>query len=579
MFTLRTLPFHWVLVLYSIISSLQVAVICQTSSCEQAIAITSWVLDQADSNAAAQELLGEAAIQYEEQQPSTSDLIQVMPQLPWVAFQAQALLGATAYGGAEPGEIFNVLNTLNSTDVLGNVTQYEDNVLDVFDIWRDAWVDLANRLVVTASSETSQLSDEAKASMLYRASQYYFISQWPFPMSEGGLTAAKNSTKAFDDYLTNLEKSRGYTVEYLDIPFSNGTASVDLPGVFITPDPTKKLPLVILNTGTDYPKEAIFPFGGSQSLENGYAVLIFDGPGQGQVKRQEPYMPLVPEWDTVIESVLSEVKNNQNVEKYVSTDDIVLWGVSLGGYLVGQACSVLPKDSLKACIVTPAVVSMIPPYANRLIENLFVPMAKLNSSEIPEGYVEALKNSTTVVDMVLRPLLQECDDDTTARTIWNTMFDASPDELIVVLPDYVYGVMDYAGIVTSNITEIIDATYLGYQRVFNFTNSDISGSQIPILVLSGTQDNLMGGQEEDYFNQLPQDIQDVSKLVNFTAETGGALHSQSGALQTQAEAVFPWLKETLGSAAPSPPSSSRDQRSDIFALTTAVLISLLLQFF
>eukprot|EP00889_Picochlorum_renovo_P002133 jgi/Picre1/29163/NNA_004556.t1 len=257
MLTLKTFSFQRFAVLYSIISTLQVAVFCQNSSCEQAIAITSWVLDQADTNTAAQELLGEAAIQYEEQQPSTSDLIQVMPQLPWVAFQVQALLGATAYGGAEPGEIFNVVNRLNSSDLLGNLTQYEDNVIDVFDIWRDSWVDLANRLVATASNDASQLSDEAKASMLYRASQYYFISQWPFPVSEGGLRAAENSTKAFDDYLMNLETSRGYTVEYLDIPSLNGTVSVDLPGVFITPDPTKKLPLVILNTGTDYPKEAI----------------------------------------------------------------------------------------------------------------------------------------------------------------------------------------------------------------------------------------------------------------------------------------------------------------------------------
>lgn len=568
---LKTL-FHPIAVVNWIILSLTVGVYCQNSSCEKAIAITSWVLDQADGNVAAQELLGQAAIQYEEQQPSTSDSIQVMPQLPWAAFQVQALLGGTVYGAAEPGEIFNVLNTLNSTDVLGNVTQYEDSVLDVFDIWRDAWVDLADRLV--ASSDASRLSDEARASMLYRASQYYFISQWPFPVSEGGLRAAENSTKAFDEYLKNLEKARGYAVEYLDIPFSNGTTSVDLPGVFITPDPSKKLPLVIVNTGTDYPKEAIFPLGGSQSLENGYAVLIFDGPGQGRVKRQEPYMPLVPAWETVIESVISEVKNNPNVEKFVSMDTIALWGVSLGGYLVGQACSVLPKDLVKACIVTPAVHSMIPPYTDSLIQKLFLPMAKLNSSDIPEGYAEALQNETTVVDMILRPLLQECDDDSDARTLWYNIFDPSPSERIVLLPDYVYGAMDYAGIVTSNVTEIINATYLGYKGVLNFTNTDISSTQIPMLILSGTQDNLMGGQEENYFNQLPQDVQDVSKLVNFTAETGGALHSQSGAMQTQAESVFPWLKETLGIAAPNP----SDQRSDAFALTSvlSVLLSALL---
>jgi pimeloyl-ACP methyl ester carboxylesterase len=552
--------------LFSVVSS-------QSSPCETSMAITRWVLEQAYNNTAAGELLGEAAAQYAASQPSSLDLIQILPQVPWAAFQAQAVLGGASVGASEPGEVFYVLNTLNSSSLLGNLSKYDENAVGVFDVWRDAWVDMANSLVERASR--SEIDDELKASLFYRASQYYFVSQWPFPVSDKGLQAAKNSTIAFDKYLSYLGQTRGYYVQRIDIPFNNGTVDVNLPGIFISPDPSQKMPVVILNTGTDYPKEAIFPFGGSQSLINGYSVLIFDGPGQGAIKRAPPYMPLVPQWGNVIDSVLSSLANDSNVSKYVSMDDVVVWGVSLGGYLAGQACSTLPKEKVSACVVTPAVMSMVPPYTDRLIQTLFVPLAGLNSSDIPEGYVDALQDESAVLDKVLKPLLLECGPQSGASELWFEMFSAPQSELISSLPDYVYNVMDYAGVFTSNVTDIISATYLGYQNVLNFTNTNISNSEIPILILSGTEDNLMGGQAEIYFDQLPLEVQGASKLVNLTAKTGAALHSQAGALATQSEQVFPWLKQTLGTVSPQAPSSNAMEVTRGF-ITAAMLFLMVL---
>ncbi len=529
-----------------------------TTRCETAVNITTWVLEQAYDNPTVQDLLGEAEVAYEESQPLTTDLIQAMPQLDWVAFQVQALLGGAVFGAAEPGEVFYVLNSLNESSKLGNVSKFQGNELEVYDIWRNGWVDMADGLILKAQG----LSDEeAKASLYYRAAQYYFVSQWPFPVSEQGLEAQRQGLEAFKQYLSMLEKSRGYHVEWLSIPYSNGTTEANLPAVFVTPDPTKKLPLVILNTGTDYPIEAIFPFGGSQSLENGYAVLAFEGPGQGSVKRYPPYMPLVTRWDTVINEIVSTAENDESISKYISQDKF-LWGVSLGGYLAGQACSMLPKDTLVGCIITPAVVSMIPPYAGRFIDTLFLPFNQLNSSEIPEGYGGAFENATTVVDMILRPLLQDCDADSGAPEIWYNLFEGA--DLVNVLPDYVYNIIDYAGVFTSNVTDIIQTTWLGYKNAFDFVNPNITKTGTPVLVLSGTEDNLMGGQELSYFDQLPDDIKSKSQLVNFTAETGGALHSQSGAMNVQAAAVFPWMKQQLSSSSTTPTSSSSSSSSSSF---------------
>lgn len=556
--------------------------------CEKAINMTLWAFDEVQKPAV-DELLGEAAVEYAAQQPLTTDLIPVMPQLSWAAFQVQAVLGGAPYGAAEAGEVFNVVNTLNSSTVLGNLTQYGENVEEVYDIWRDAWVELANGLVEKAEDPDNGLSEAAKGSLFYRASQYYFVSQWPFPVSKGGLEAARNSTNAFDKYMETLENDpkKNYTVEYLSIPFSNGTTSVDLPGVFVTPDPSKKLPLVILNTGTDYPKEAIFTFGGSQSLENGYAVLAFDGPGQGLIKRTPPYMPLVPRWDTVIEAVLSKVEEDYSVNQYVNMDEVFVWGVSLGGYLVGQACSMLPKGRVNACIVNPGVVSMFDPYTDSLIQTFFKPLGQLNRTDIPDEYYESFQNETTIKEQILIPLLQDCGPDSEAPEVWYYLFSDDASNVNVV-PDYVYNAMDYAGVVTSNITQIVESLWQGYRNALQFVNANVSMAQTPFLILSGEQDNLIGGQGTAFLEQLPKSVQDQSLLVNFTAETGGALHCQAGAMNAMAEAVFPWLNqrtimsesETTSTAAPAGDSGSRSSSASYLftsaAGTMPALFSLLL---
>ena len=58
--------------------------------------------------------------------------------------------------------------------------------------------------------------------------------------------------KAFN---TGLNMHPTWTSTYFSVPFSNGSATAQLPGVFITPNASAKLPLYIITGGTDYPKE------------------------------------------------------------------------------------------------------------------------------------------------------------------------------------------------------------------------------------------------------------------------------------------------------------------------------------
>lgn len=44
----------------------------------------------------------------------------------------------------------------------------------------------------------------------------------------------------------------------------------------------------------------------------------------------------------------------------------------------------------------------------------------------------------------------------------------------------------------------------------------------------GTEDDLLGGQEEDFFSMLSPKTQEMSMLLTFDAQSGGALHDQVG---------------------------------------------------
>ncbi len=544
-----------------------------SAACARAVGLTEFVFEQLNTNPEASELVGNGTAAYEASQPVTTDQLQYMPQVSFAAYQVEALLSAANYGGGQAGEIFNVLNRLNGTERLGDVARFSgDNLTEAYTVWALPWIELADGLIDRANEiDSSGSMAKIKADMLFRASQYLFVANWPFPVSEQSLEAAKKSRTVFLEYLQLKAETDGYTVlTDISIPYSNGTVDVNLPAVFVTPDPTKRLPLIILNTGTDYPIAAIWPVGGADAVKNGYAVLAFEGPGQGDVKRYAPYMPLVPRWDTVIDAVLTSISEDARLENLVSSNDTFLMGVSLGGYLVGQACSMLEPGKLKGCIVTPAVTSMLLPYNERFASTFYLPFA--NYTSLPAEYASALQSVDSVIEQVLRPLLLECDEDSGARQLWYELFSS---QSVSEFPDIVYNVIDYggggAGFVNTSLDAIVDASYDSWGKVFNFVNPNVSSTSTPVLVLAGSQDVLMGGQQNAYFDQLPEAIKEKSKLVVFDAESGGALHCQVGAMGSQAEVVVPWVESMLSDGA----FQLNSNPSLASSMATSVLTSLL----
>ncbi len=519
----------------------------------RAINITEWAFSQASANPAAEGLLGQAGQRWAAAQPVTTDQIQYMPQLPWVAFQVEGVLGATD----APGEVFRVLNDLNATDKLGgNLTEMfpPNNFTLAYGLWLDGWTSMADALRERASEMDSSALDALKSDTLSRAAQYDFVGQWAYPVSDEALEAQKNGFESWFEAMKLKEKTVGWSVTKVSIPFSNGTTTVELPGVFVTPDPTKRLPLILMNSGTDYPMEAMWPVSGPQFMDAGYSALVFDGPGQGSVKRSDPWMPLVPRWDGVIDTVIDSLESNDEISPYYSPDDVFLFGASLGGYLSGQACSMIEKGRLAGCILTPATTSMVDVYNDRFASTSFVPLSGLPASDLPSGYGDALKDTSSVIEQIIQPLVVDCNGSAEARAVWNDFFSGQLSP--VGFTTIVYAVIDYlgggAGFTNSTPEAILEASYDAWGNFFAFVNQNVSNTKTPVLVLSGDEDVVMGGQQMDYWDQLPQDIKRESKLVNFTGASGAALHSQIGAIPVQAEVTIPWIQEKLSDTAGTP---------------------------
>ena len=57
-----------------------------------------------------------------------------------------------------------------------------------------------------------------------------------------------------------------------------------------------------------------------------------------------------------------------------------------------------------------------------------------------------------------------------------------------------------------------------------FVEYDIANITCPVVAMKSTEDDLLGGQEEEWFSMLSPDTQEQSMLITYDAASGGALH-------------------------------------------------------
>lgn len=134
-------------------------------------------------------------------------------------------------------------------------------------------------------------------------------------------------------------------IPYLEYPTERLTVAykgLSLPAYFMRPATPGPHPCVLLVNGLDSAKEVELYVFAQSFLARGMAVMLFDGPGQGEFIGVEP---LRPDFEDVVGTVLQQLRGNSHVDP----NRIGIFGVSYGGYLATRAAAFHPRD-IKACI-------------------------------------------------------------------------------------------------------------------------------------------------------------------------------------------------------------------------------------
>jgi pimeloyl-ACP methyl ester carboxylesterase len=232
-------------------------------------------------------------------------------------FEFIRVLGTSPYGGAD------------ITECLEAAAQIKD---DDPESWYSAWVNLAQKAESLANNAVESGDQPAARDAFLRSSNYYRAAQHMF--SDRAEAPEKRVNQLFEKSISSFRQALGLLdvdVRTLHIPYEGGCT---LPGHLYLPPPRHRLkgkvPVLINCGGADSTQEELYFLYPNTGTERGYAVLTFDGPGQGtMLRRDKLYMR--PDWETVLELVLDHVGTLAD-ELDLDMDRIAIAGASMGGY-------------------------------------------------------------------------------------------------------------------------------------------------------------------------------------------------------------------------------------------------------
>lgn len=250
-------------------------------------------------------------------------------------FEVIRILGTTRTGGADVAEVLDAVGQIKENDPV---------------TWHKAWSMQAEKV--------EQLADEAlsnghrnSARMAYlraanyqRASAYMMCSVIPTKSDPRVVPILRKTVELFRKAIPLANNP----IHIFEIPYEEG---VKLPAYLYLPQSScriaGKIPLVVNPIGADGMQEEVYHMYPAEGPELGYAVLTFEGPGQG-LTLHEHNVPMRPDYEVVDKIVLDYVQKyaeQKNLE--LDFDRVAIAGTSLSGYFALRA-AVDPR--YKACV-------------------------------------------------------------------------------------------------------------------------------------------------------------------------------------------------------------------------------------
>jgi pimeloyl-ACP methyl ester carboxylesterase len=388
------------------------------------------------------------------------------------SFETLRTTGFAAYGGADLGEVLATARHIGEGDEAA---------------WHQAWKATAQRVAAIGEQALAAGHRVSAREALLRASNYYrtagdFLLERPATDPEMTLlSAGQHDTFAAATALFDTP------VEAVSIPYEDTTLPAYL---FLVDDCGAARPTVIYNSGYDSTREESYFVLAAAALKRGYNVLAFDGPGQGATLRQQKLV-MRPDWEAVITPVIDYALTRDEI----TTDQLVLFGYSLGGYLVARAAAF--EHRAAALILDNGIHDFHAAFAGSLPPFL--------QAWIEEGRDDAAIPVLTMIASV------------STNVRWGLRNGM-----------WVFGADSFADLI---------------RKATDYTLDGIADQIVtPTLIMDPESDQYLSGQ--------PQLVEKAltgapATLVTLTDEEGSGEHTSAGGLGRAHQTMFDWLDSTL----------------------------------
>lgn len=431
---------------------------------------------------------------------------------PWALFRSPEwngetlfALGSSSYGGAEIGEVMELVRAVKA-----RTGDPESPGRADFTALVRAWESLAARLERQARNALAAGHRVTARDRFLRASTYYAQALF--------FVLGTSRPRREEDVWKACERNWLESIALWDPPpviLTITAGEFEMPAYLFRPDASgTPRPTLILCNGSDGTNPEVVQSGLVAGLDRGYNVLLFEGPGQ-MTLLYERRQTFVPDWAPILGAVVETLQARGDVD----SSRIVAAGISFLGMILSSAGARTP--GLRAIVLEPGAHSDPDLWGDQESISLVRKAQGAPAAEragIRRGVNAGIRQAWSHLSAVDRWTIHKRGEIYTDSMLADARAARPPS--------------DYFGF----LEKLLEFTYA----------DDLRAIRIPTLVCSNQNDQFFGPQSKKTFDLLTSLPSEAKRLLPLTISIGAMLHDQPIGTRVAQELIFDWLDRVLG---------------------------------